>query len=67
MKKKMLALLVAGLVSLSGAAACGTVQDEVQQQAEDELNKQKTRAEQKVKQEATRALEDAKTTMEQGN
>lgn len=62
MKKKILAFFVAALVSVSSATACGAVQDEVQQQAEDEVNKQKTRAEQKLQQEKTKAIEKAKTT-----
>lgn len=62
MKKKILTLFVAALVSVSGATACGAVQDEVQQQAEDEVNKQKTKAEQKLQQEKTKAIEKAKTT-----
>ena len=48
MKKKMVALFVAALVSVSGATACGAVQDEVQQQAEDEVNQQKTNVEQRI-------------------
>ena len=62
MKKKILILSAAALVSLSGAPACGAVQDEVQQQAEDEVNKQKTRAEQKLQQEKTKAIDEARTT-----
>lgn len=65
MKKKIAVLLVAALVSLSGLTACGAVQDEVQQQAEDEVQEQRTRAEQQVQQEVTGALEDARTTVEQ--
>lgn len=65
MKKKIAVLLVAALVSLSGLTACGAVQDEVQQQAEDEVQEQRTRAEQRVQQEVTGALEDARTTVEQ--
>ncbi len=65
MKKKMLALLVAALVSVSGVTACGVVQDEVQQQAQDEVNKQKTKAEQKIQQEKTKAINKAKTTVSQ--
>lgn len=63
MKRKIAILSVAALVSVFGAAACGGVQDEVQQQAEDELQNQQTRLEQ----EATRVIEDARTTVEQGN
>ena len=66
MKKKIVVLLVA-LVSVSGVAACGAVQDEVQQQAEDEVNQQMTRAEERLQQEQTRALEDLRTTVDQGN
>jgi sensor domain CHASE-containing protein len=62
LKKKIVAFFVAALVSVSGATACGAVQDEVQQQAEDEVNKQKTKAEQKLQQEKTKAIEKAKTT-----
>lgn len=67
MKKKIVVFFAAALVSVFGATACGAVQDEVQQQAEDEVNKQKTNVEQRIEQEKTNALEKAKTTMEQGN
>ena len=66
MKKKVSVLFLAALVSVSGATACGSVQDEVQQQAEDEVNQQKTRAEERLQQEKTKALEKAKTTVSGG-
>ena len=67
MKKKIVVLLMATLVSVTGATGCGAVQDEVQQQAEDEVNQQRTRAEQRLQQEQTRALEELRTTVDQGN
>ena len=57
MKKKVLALCIAVILSASGATACGAVQDEV--------NQQRTKAEQRVQQEKTKALEKAKTTVGQ--
>ncbi len=66
-KKKTLALILAAALSLSGAAACGALQDEVQQQAEDEVDQQRTNVEQRLDQEKTKALEKARTTVEQGN
>lgn len=63
MKRKIAVFLTAAIVSVFGAAACGTVQDEVQQQAEDEIQKGKTQVENKIQQEKTRALEKAKTNL----
>ena len=66
MQRKIAVISTAALVSLFGATACGAVQDEVQQQAEDEVNNQKTQAEQRLQQEKTKAIEKAKTTVSQG-
>ena len=66
MQRKIAVVSTAALVSLFGATACGAVQDEVQQQAEDEVNNQKTQAEQRLQQEKTKAIEKAKTTVSQG-
>ena len=66
MRKKIAVVSTAALVSLFGATACGAVQDEVQQQAEDEVNNQRTQAEQRLQQEKTKAIEKAKTTVSQG-
>ena len=66
MRKKIAIVSMAALVSLFGATACGAVQDEVQQQAEDEVNNQRTQAEQRLQQEKTKAIEKAKTTVSQG-
>ncbi len=66
MRKKIAIVSTAALVSLFGATACGAVQDEVQQQAEDEVNNQRTQAEQRLQQEKTKAIEKAKTTVSQG-
>ena len=65
-RKKIAVVSTAALVSLFGATACGAVQDEVQQQAEDEVNNQRTQAEQRLQQEKTKAIEKAKTTVSQG-
>lgn len=67
MKTKTAVFLTAALFAASGATACGAVQDEVQQQAEDEVNQQRTRAEQRLQEEGTRALEQLRTTVDQGN
>lgn len=66
MQRKIGVVLIAAFVSLFGATACEAVQDEVQQQAEDEINNQKTRAEERLQQEKTKAIEKAKTTASGG-
>lgn len=66
MKQRMAVVSVLVLFVASGAVACGAVQDEVQQQAEDELQRQKTKAEQRLEQEKTKVLENARTSAGQG-
>lgn len=68
MKRKIAILFVTALVAIFGAAACGTVEDQVRNRAQDEVDKQKQRVsdevekgrqqvEDKVK-EATKLVED---------
>lgn len=68
MKKKIAILFVTALVSILGATACGAVEDEVRNRAQEEVDKQKQRVadevekgrqqvEDKVK-EATKLVED---------
>lgn len=68
MKRRFAILFVTALVSVLGAASCQTVEDEVRnraqeevdrqrQRVEDEVDKQRKRAEDKVSEEATRLLD----------
>lgn len=51
---------MAALVSASGLTACGAAQDAVKQKANDEVQKGKTKVEQRVNQEKTKAIDKAK-------
>lgn len=64
MKKKAAALSVAALISVSGLTACGAAQDAVEQKANDEIQKGKTKVEQRVEQEKTKAIDKAKDQIE---
>ena len=68
MRRKIIILFITAFVSIFGAAACGAVEDEVRNRAQDEVDKQKQRVadevekgrqqvEDKVK-EATKLVED---------
>ena len=48
MKRKLLVLFVAALVPLSGAVACGGVEEEIRQRAGEEVDKGRQRIEQEV-------------------
>jgi hypothetical protein len=48
MKRELAAALMAALVSLSGAAACGGIQDQLEKQAQDEVEKGRQRIEEEV-------------------
>ena len=48
MKRKLLVLFVVALVPLSGAVACGGVEEEIRQRAQEEVDKGKQRVEQEI-------------------
>jgi hypothetical protein len=48
MKKRLTILLAAALVSVSGATACGGVQEELEKRAQEEVEKGRRQVEQKV-------------------
>lgn len=48
MKTKIVILFAAALVSVSGATACGAVEDEVRNRAQEEVDKQRQRVEDEV-------------------
>jgi hypothetical protein len=54
MNRKLATLFVAALVTVSGAAACGGVQDELQKRAEEEVEKGRQQVEQRVQEERTK-------------
>jgi F0F1-type ATP synthase membrane subunit b/b' len=69
MKRRFAVFSVAALVAVLGAASCQTVEDEVRNRAQEEVDRQRqwveeevdrkrTRAEDRVAEEATRLLED---------
>ncbi len=69
MKIKFAILFITAFVSISGATACGAVEDEVRnrareevdkqrQRVEDEVNKGRKQVEDKVNKEATKLVED---------
>ncbi len=51
MKRRFAILLAAALVSVSGAAACGSVQEDLRKRAEEELEKGRQQVEQKAQEE----------------
>lgn len=57
MRKRFIVLCAVLSVSLLGIGACGAVEDQVQDRANEELPRQKQNAEDRIRQEATRALE----------
>ncbi|MGB3681694.1 MAG: hypothetical protein WA990_04335 [Rubrobacteraceae bacterium] len=64
MRKKMAVLSMVALVSVSGLAGCGVAQDAVEQRANEEIDKGKTKVEQRVEQEKTKAIDKAKEQVE---
>jgi sensor domain CHASE-containing protein len=69
MRRKLAVVLVGVLAAVSGVAACGVVEDEIRQRAQDEVDRQqqrleeevekgRTQIEQRVEEEVTRALEE---------
>lgn len=69
MKKRIAAVVATALVSVSGAAGCGAIQDEVQQRAEDEIQRGRTQieqeVEQRIQQERTRAEQQIRESLQQ--
>ena len=57
MRKRFIVLCAVLSVSLLGIGACGVVEDQVRDRANEELTRQKQNAEDRVRQEVTRALE----------
>jgi hypothetical protein len=55
MKRGFVILFAAALVSLSGATACGGVQEELQKRAQEEVKKGRQQVEQKVQEERRKA------------
>ena len=57
MRSKFVTLGIVLVISASGITACSAVEDQVRDQANEEVTKQKQKAEDKVKQEVTKAME----------
>jgi hypothetical protein len=55
MKRRFVILFAAALVSVSGATACGGVQEELQKRAQEEVEKGRQQVEQKVQEERRKA------------
>lgn len=55
MKRRFAILFAAALVSVSGTAACGGVQDELEKRAQEEVEKGRQQVEQKVQEERRKA------------
>lgn len=55
MKKKLVLLCAAAILPLSGGVACATVEQEVRDRANEEVDRQKRNVEERVRQEATKA------------
>jgi F0F1-type ATP synthase membrane subunit b/b' len=66
MKRRLALLFVAALVSVSGATACGGVQEELQKQAQEEVNKGRQQVEQKVQEERRKAEKKVQEKVKEG-
>ena len=55
MRKRFIVLCAVLSVSLFGISACGAVEDQVRDRANEELTRQQQNAEDRIRQEATRA------------
>ena len=65
MRRRIAALLLAAIVSLSGAAACQqAVEDEVRQRAKDKVEQEKKRIEKRVNEERKKVEKEAKKAQE---
>ena len=66
MKSRFATLFAAALVSVSGASACGGVQEELQKRAQEEVEKGRQHVEQKVQEERRKAEKKVQEKVQEG-
>jgi hypothetical protein len=66
MKRRFATLFAAALVSVSGASACGGVQEELQKRAQEEVKKGRQQVEQKVQEERRKAEKKVQEKVQEG-
>jgi hypothetical protein len=66
MKRRFATLFAVALVSVSGATACGGVQEDLQRRAQEEVEKGRQRVEQKVQEERTQIEERVQKKVQEG-
>jgi uncharacterized protein HemX len=66
MKRRFAILLAAALVSVSGAAACGGVQEELQKRAQEEVEKGRQQVEQKAQEERRKVEKKVQEKVQEG-
>ena len=66
MKRRFVILFAAALVSVSGAAACGGVQEELQKRAQDEVEKGRKQVEQRAQEERRKVEKQVQEKVQEG-
>jgi cytoskeletal protein RodZ len=66
MKRRFAILFAVALVSVSGAAACGGVQDELQKRAQEEVEKRRQQVEQKAQEERRKVEKNVQEKVQEG-
>ena len=66
MKKRFTILFALALVSVSGAAACGGVQQELEKRAQEEVEKGRQQVEQRVQEERTKIEKQVQKKVQEG-
>jgi hypothetical protein len=66
MKKRFTILFAVALVSVSGATACGGVQQDIQKRAQEEVEKGRQQVEQRVQEERTKVEKQVQEKVQEG-
>ncbi len=66
MRRRFAILFATALVSVSGATACGGVQEELQKRAQEEVEKGRKKVEQKVKEEQQKVEKKVQEKVQEG-
>ena len=66
MKRRVAILFAAALVSVSGATACGGVQEELQKRAQDEVEKGRKQVEQRAQEERRKVEKQVQEKVQEG-
>ena len=66
MRRTLAIILTTGLVSVSGATACGGVQEDLQKRAQEEVEKGRQRVEQRAQEERKKVEEKVQEKVQEG-